>query len=107
MSHAHTGDLLRDALKSRSGVTEKKMFGGICFMLNGNMLCGTGEDRMIFRVGKELEAEALKRPGAGPMDFTGRKMGGFVYVGLDAAQETGLDNWIDFAARFVGSLPVK
>lgn len=107
MSHEHTADLLRSALGSRTGISEKKMFGGVCFLLNGNMLCGTGEDRFMFRVGKEQEAEAMARPGAAPMDFTGRKMGGFVYVDVDAAQEAGLESWIDLAARFVGSLPPK
>ncbi len=107
MSHEHTADLLRSALGSRTGISEKKMFGGVCFLLNGNMLCGTGEDRFMFRVGKEQEAEAMARPGAAPMDFTGRKMGGFVYVDVDAAQEASLESWIDLAARFVGSLPPK
>ncbi len=107
MSHEYTADLLRTALASRNGISEKKMFGGVCFLLNGNMLCGTGEDRFMFRVGKELEAEAMARPGAAPMDFTGRKMGGFVYVDADAAMEAGLESWIDLAARFVGSMPPK
>ena len=49
----------------------------------------------------------MARPGATPMDFTGRKMGGFVYVDVDAAMEAGLENWIDLAARFVGALPPK
>lgn len=107
MSHEQTGNLLREALKSQSGVTEKKMFGGICFMLNGNMLCGTGDGRFMFRVGKDREAEALNRPGAAPMDFTGRKMGGLIWVDQDAALQTGLDDWIEFTKVFVGSLPAK
>ncbi|MEH6526586.1 MAG: TfoX/Sxy family protein [Sneathiella sp.] len=107
MSHQYTGELLREALLSHSGVTEKKMFGGICFLLNGNMLCGTGIDRVMFRVGKELEAEAVARAGAQAMEMGGRKMGGLVWVELDAALETGLDNWISLANKFVGSLPPK
>ncbi len=107
MSHAYTADLLRRALENRAGISEKKMFGGVCFLLNGNMLCGTGEDRFMFRVGKEQEAEAMARPGAAPMDFTGRKMGGFVYVDVDAAMDAGLESWINLAARFVGNLPPK
>lgn len=107
MSHEYTAELLRNALASRTGISEKKMFGGVCFLLQGNMLCGTGEDRFMFRVGKELEAEAMARPGAKPMDFTGRKMGGFVYVDVDAAMEAGLDGWIDLAAQFVATLPPK
>lgn len=107
MSHQYTAELLREALQSRSGITEKKMFGGICFLLNGNMLCGTGEDRVMFRVGKDLEAEAVARAGAQAMEMGGRKMGGLVWVELDAAVETGLDNWISLANKFVGSLPPK
>ncbi|USG62654.1 TfoX/Sxy family protein [Sneathiella marina] len=107
MSHQYTAELLREALQSRQGITEKKMFGGICFLMNGNMLCGTGEDRVMFRVGKDLEAEARARPGAETMEMGGRKMGGLVWVDLDAAVETGLDNWISLANKFVGSLPPK
>ncbi len=103
----HLVEEMRDALSKRSGISEKRMFGGICWMLNGNMLCGTGDDRYMFRVGKEAETEALGRPGAAPMDFTGRKMGGFVWVEADAAIEAGLETWIDFAAAFVGALPPK
>jgi len=107
MSHQYTAELLREALQSRSGITEKKMFGGICFLMNGNMLCGTGEDRVMFRVGKDLEAEAVARAGAQAMEMGGRKMGGLVWVELDAAVEAGLDNWISLANKFVGSLPPK
>lgn len=103
----HLADMLRGALAGRPGITEKAMFGGYCWMLNGNMLCGVGVDRFMFRVGKELEAEALKRPGAEPVSFSGRKMGGIVWVQADACLKTGLDNWIDLAARFGGSLPPK
>ena len=65
---------MRAALWRRTGITEKKMFGGYCWMLNGNMLCGVEIGRFMLRVGKVLEAEALARPGASPMDITGRPM---------------------------------
>ena len=103
----HLADMLRGALAGRPGITEKAMFGGFCWMLNGNMLCGVGVDRFMFRVGKELEADALQRPGVEPVSFSGRKMGGIVWVQADACLKTGLDDWIDFAARFAGSLPPK
>ncbi|WP_300303223.1 TfoX/Sxy family protein [Ferrovibrio sp.] len=103
----HLAELMRDALAHRAGVTEKKMFGGYCWMLNGNMLCGVEVGRFMFRVGKELEPEALKRPGASPMDITGKPMRGIIWVDADEAIGAGLDAWIAYAARFVGSLPPK
>ena len=103
----HLADMLRGTLAGRQGITEKAMFGGYCWMLNGNMLCGVGVGRFMFRVGKELEPEALKRPGAEPAVMGGRRMKGIVWVDADACLETGLDDWIDFAAEFAGSLPPK
>lgn len=103
----HLADLMRAAFAGRPGVSERKMFGGYCWMLNGNMLCGVEVGRYMFRVGPELHAEALARPGGGPMDITGKPMKGFVWVDADAALDAGLENWIYFASRFVGSLPPK
>ena len=73
--------VLRDALTGTDGITEKKMFGGLCFMLNGNMLCGVHKDGAMYRVGKDHEDAALSLPGARKMDFTGRPMGGFIDAG--------------------------
>lgn len=103
----HLADLMRSAFTGRRDISERKMFGGYCWMLNGNMLCGVEVGRFMFRVGAELHAEALSRPGASPMDITGRPMKGFVWVDADAAIEAGLDHWIVFASRFVGGLPPK
>lgn len=83
------------------------MFGGLCWLLNGNMICGVEVGRFMFRVGKALEAEALSRPGAEPVVFGDRKMGGIVWVDADAALEAGLGGWIDLAAEFAGALPPK
>lgn len=102
----HLADLMRQALARRPGITEKAMFGGYCWMLNGNMLSGVEVGRFMFRVGKALEPEALAR-GAEPVNFTGRPMGGIVWVEAEACLEAGLDSWIDLAARFAGSLPPK
>ena len=98
---------MRAALQSRRGVVEKKMFGGCCWMLKGNMLCGVEVGRFMFRVGKELEAEALSQPGATPMDITGRPMRGFVWVNEEAAKGADLERWLALAERFVGALPPK
>ena len=101
---------MRDVLARYDNIAERRMFGGLCFLMNGNMLCGvsgSGGDRYMFRVGKDLETEALARPGTAPMDFTGRKMGGLVWVDPDEAIKSGLEGWVDLATRFVGSLPAK
>lgn len=103
----HLADLMRDALESRKGITEKKMFGGVSWMLNGNMLCGVEVGRFMFRVGKEREADALLRPGAEIVDFNGRRMGGLLWVEAEACLAAGLDDWLSFAAQFAGSLPPK
>lgn len=103
----HLADLMRAALGDRPGVTEKKMFGGICWMLNGHMLAGVETGRFMFRVGKARETEALARPGAEPMNFTGRRMGGLVWVEADAAVDAPLTSWIDLASQFALSLPPR
>jgi len=61
----------------------------------------------MFRIGKELEPEALKKPGTSPMDITGRPMGGIIWVDADEAIDAGLDSWLDFASQFVGALKPK
>jgi TfoX/Sxy family transcriptional regulator of competence genes len=103
----HLAERMRLALAKRKGVEERKMFGGFCWMLNGNMLCGVEVGRFMFRVGKDLEAEALARHGATRMDITGRPMQGFVWVRADAAEGKDLESWIDFAARYVSDLAPK
>jgi TfoX/Sxy family transcriptional regulator of competence genes len=98
---------MRRALAGRSGIIEKKMFGGYCWMLHGNMLCGVEVGRFMFRVGKDLEAKALARPGASPMDITGKPMKGFVWVKANEAEGKALQSWIELAARYVEALPPK
>ncbi len=98
---------MRTALKVRDGIIEKKMFGGYCWMLNGNMLCGVEVGRYMFRVGKELERDALARPGARPKDITGKPMRGFVWVNAESAEGKDLERWIALAERYVGALPPK
>ena len=79
--------ILRDALDGHQGITEKKMFGGLCFMLNGNMLCGVHNKGGMARVGKDNMDEALKIDGLAPLSFTGRPMGGMVDVADDAFED--------------------
>ena len=73
-------DILRGDLAAFSVIEEKRMFGGLCFMKDGHMLCGVHKGGGMFRVGKSRHAEALAIDGAGPMQFTGRPMGGLVDV---------------------------
>ena len=100
---------IRAVIGEDPNVTEKKMFGGIAFMLNGNMLVGPHKDgSMMVRVGKDLEAEARSRPHSRAMDFTGKPMAGFVTVdppGLES--DADLAGWIALATQFVGALPAK
>lgn len=102
-------DKIRTVLLDDPNVSERKMFGGVCFMLNGNMLCGPTKDGdLMVRVGKELEVEALQKQGTRPMDFTSKPMHGFVFVDENAIKtEQSLKEWIAFATRFVGTLPAK
>ena len=101
----HLADRMRAALKGRAGITEKKMVGGYCWMLRGNMLCGVDVGRFMFRIGKALEADALARRGASPMDITGRPMRGFVWVRAENADGKALQAWIGLASQYVAALP--
>jgi hypothetical protein len=98
----------RDALADRSGVSERKMFGGLCFMLNGNMLCGTYRDGGMYRVGKGNEAAALALPHVRPMTMTGRPMPGLVDVDRIAIDDDALrGKLMRLALDFVEALPPK
>jgi TfoX/Sxy family transcriptional regulator of competence genes len=98
---------LRERLRPH-GATDKRMFGGTCFLIGGNMLIGTLKDGLIVRVGKEAHAAALERPGARTFDMTGRPMEGFVAVdGKAITGDAVLQGWIDLALRFVHTLPPK
>jgi hypothetical protein len=100
--------ILRDDLAETEGLAEKRMFGGLCFLLNGNMLCGVHKGGAMFRVGKENEAMALAIEGVGPMTFTGRKMGGLVDMAEEAFVNDALRNsCMALALDFVRDLPPK
>lgn len=101
-------ELLRDELAGQPGLTEKRMFGGICFLIDGNMLCGVLATGAIFRVGKEAEPAALRIEGVRPMSLTGRRMGGMIEVDAEAlADDDRRGALCDFALRFVRGLPAK
>jgi hypothetical protein len=98
---------LRAGLAGRKGVTEKRMFGGTCFLLRNNMLCGTGSGNFLFRVGKEAHAAAVKRRGAKAMVHGGRRMQGFIWVDPSAVDAKALKSWLGLAVTYVGKLPPK
>ena len=83
------------------------MFGGLAFMLNGNMCCGIVGDRLMLRLGAELAETALTRPHVHQMDFTGRPMTGMVYVAHEGLAGRALRAWVDQAAGFARRLPPK
>lgn len=99
---------LREILADRNDVVEKKMFGGIAFMISGNMCCGVVGEELMARVGLEQYEAALKEPHAREMDFTGKPMKGFVYVGVNGfASDEDLASWVGRCEQFARSLPVK
>ncbi|MEZ4869933.1 MAG: TfoX/Sxy family protein [Caldilineaceae bacterium] len=99
---------VRTALGDELGVTEKKMFGGLCFLLRGNMICGIVKDELMVRVGPEQYGAALQQPYAREMDFTGRAMKGMVYIAPAGITEySDLSMWVQRGVTFAGSLPPK
>jgi TfoX/Sxy family transcriptional regulator of competence genes len=98
---------VRDALADLP-VTEQKMFGGVCFMLNGNMLVGASPRGLMVRVGKDGHERAVARPHAKPMEQGGRTMAGYIVVANEGVARTrDLDAWLARAVSHVGSLPAK
>ena len=98
---------VRALLADRKDVGERKMFGGLTFMVSGHMCCGVNGDELIVRLDPDDEDDALAKPHARPMDFTGRPMHGFVTVrpkGLKGAQ---LNRWVQEAVTRAESLPPK
>jgi TfoX/Sxy family transcriptional regulator of competence genes len=98
---------VREELQADPAYSERKMFGGLCFMLHGNMCTGVVGDRLMLRLGQEAAQTALEQPHVSPMDFTGRPMKGMVYVDQDALQGAALARWVDQAATFARTLPPK
>jgi TfoX/Sxy family transcriptional regulator of competence genes len=102
------GVRIQAALSDQPGLVEKKMFGGVCFMLNGNMACGVIKNDLIVRVGPENHVTALSRPHAHPFDFSGKPMAGWVTVsGAGVATEKDLKEWLRLGVDFARTLPPK
>lgn len=101
-------EILARDLTTLPGIAKKKMFGGIAFMLNGNMLCGVHKDGAMYRVGKDNEGKALALDGVEPMAFTGRKMGGFMDANHEAlSDEKTRATLLSLAISYVSILPAK
>ena len=99
---------IRGLLEERDGVAEKRMFGGLAFLVGGNMAVGIVKEELMVRVGPEAHAAALAEPHARPMDFTKRPMRGFVFVAPAGFEEDAdLARWVGRGVRFAASLPRK
>jgi len=105
--NAEIADRVVKVLEGREGLTERKMFGGIAFMLNGNMCCGVTNDDLMIRVGAGGLEDALDQPHARPMDFTGRPMKGFVFVDAAAVGDRVFRQWVQRGVTFAEALPAK
>jgi TfoX/Sxy family transcriptional regulator of competence genes len=94
-------DRIREALAGQKNIEEKKMFGGLCFMVNDKMCIGVNQDEIMCRIDPDIYDEAVERNGARPMDFTGRPMKGYVFVSEDGIKKkSDFDYWIKQCLEF-------
>ena len=100
-------DRVRAALPDGEEVTERRMFGGLAFMLGGHMFCGVVKDTLMVRLGPEAAEQALGQPHVRPMDFTGRPMKGMVFVDPAGLHGDALRQWVDAAAGYARGLPAR
>lgn len=99
---------IRQYFAGREDIVEKSMFGGLAFMLAGNMCVGATDHRLMARVGPKRYEQVLKNMHATIMDFTGKPLKGFVYVEPEAlTSDNNLHQWIEQCEKFVRSLPPK
>jgi TfoX/Sxy family transcriptional regulator of competence genes len=99
-------DAVRSALAGVKPVAEVKMFGGIGFMLNGNLLVGASKRGLLLRVGKDRQSQALAKPGTRQMEMRGRLMDGYIYVDPPIGPDE-VRGWVEMATAFVRTLPPK
>lgn len=99
---------IREQIRAMRPYTEKRMFGGIAFFVNGNMACGVIGDRVMVRVGPERYEEALAQPHVGPFDMTGRAMRGWVSLTPEGyTSDEQLSDWVGQGVEFAVTLPAK
>lgn len=94
-------------LRTKVTIVVRKMFGGVCYLSRGHMICGVERDRLVVRVGPDAYESALREKHARPMDFTGRPLKGFIYVEPEGLVGAGLSRWIAKGLAFIESLPPK
>jgi hypothetical protein len=99
---------IREMMREMPGLEERKMFGGVGYLVQGNMACGVHGNNLIVRVGAEQYAEMLSHPHARPFDLTGRPMNGWVFVEPPGFQSEGdLTWWVNIGVQFALALPPK
>ncbi|MEW5957372.1 MAG: TfoX/Sxy family protein [Chloroflexota bacterium] len=99
---------VREFLVEQPGFVEKKMFGGVGFMLHGNMACGVNKENLIVRIGPDQYEAALARPNTSVFDITGRPMTGWITVEPDGLEsDEDLQDWVRQGIDFALSLPPK
>ena len=99
---------VRGLLSTRGDVEERKMFGGLAFMVGGNMCCGVVKDLLMLRLGEEGVSDALREEHTHVMDFTGKPMVGYVFIAAPGIKtDAALRGWIDRAVAFVATVPAK
>jgi TfoX/Sxy family transcriptional regulator of competence genes len=100
-------DRVREVLPHGEEVTERRMFGGLAFMLGGHMFCGIVKDALMARLGPDAADRALDQPYVRAMDFTGRPMKGMVFIDPDGLQGDALRQWVDATVGYARGLPPK
>jgi TfoX/Sxy family transcriptional regulator of competence genes len=99
---------IKKTLAPLPGLEEKKMFGGVCFLIRGNMACGVHGSDLIVRVGLERYPEALRKPHVKLFDITGRPMKGWIMVASGGVtSESDLKGWVEQGVEFTATLPPK
>lgn len=99
---------IREIVYGQKDASERKMFGGICFMIGGNMVCGVVGDELMARINPEKHASALEKAHVKPMEFTGRSMKGYLFIepeGIKTKRE--LAYWVNQGVRIAQSIPAK
>ena len=99
---------IREILTDEAGLSEKRMFGGLAFLLHGNMCVGVVKDELMVRAGPQAYDELVRRAHARAMDFTGKPMKGFLFVGSESLEsDRDLERWVKRGVAFARSLPRK